>query len=258
MPDSAGTATALFCGSKTDMGAIGMDVTRSKTNGTQGKLKSIMDWAQAEGKRTGIVTTTRITHATPAATYARIYTRDWECDAAIPQESVGQHVDIARQLVENAPGNRFNVILGGGLSNMGAFNPNEVRSIQFEDDINKKYCTRVDGRNLTQEWLNSYSDTEERAFVQTREQLKNIDVKKLDKIMGLFRNDHLSYSLERGKDEPSLKDMTEAAIGVLERGSNSKVNFFVTRVVRILLYLVFHVRGKLVYSTSILKHLRQY
>ncbi|KAH8404429.1 hypothetical protein KR009_007116, partial [Drosophila setifemur] len=113
VPDSAGTATAIFTGSKTHYGAIGMDSTRSKTKGQQGRVQNVMEWAQKEGKRTGIVTTTRITHATPAATYAHIYDRDWECDTEVPIGSVGQHVDIARQLVENEPGNRFNVILGG-------------------------------------------------------------------------------------------------------------------------------------------------
>ena len=97
----------MFCGIKTDYGAIGVDATRNATNSAQGKITSFMDWAQSEGKRTGIVTTTRITHATPASTYAHIYNRDWECDSEIPQESRGQFADIARQLVENSPGNRL-------------------------------------------------------------------------------------------------------------------------------------------------------
>uniref|UniRef100_A0A6P4DY60 Alkaline phosphatase n=1 Tax=Drosophila rhopaloa TaxID=1041015 RepID=A0A6P4DY60_DRORH len=105
VPDSAGTATAIFSGSKTHYGAIGLDATRSKKDAQQGQVQSVMEWAQKEGKRTGIVTTTRITHATPSATYAHIYDRDWECDTEVPSESVGIHVDIARQLVENAPGN---------------------------------------------------------------------------------------------------------------------------------------------------------
>lgn len=57
----------------------------------------------------GIVTTTRITHATPAATYAHSTYRYWECDEELPLDVVGNAKDIARQLVEDAPGNNFKV-----------------------------------------------------------------------------------------------------------------------------------------------------
>ncbi|TDG52305.1 hypothetical protein AWZ03_001135 [Drosophila navojoa] len=222
VPDSAGTATAIFTGVKTDYGAIGMDSTRSTTNASQGRLDSIMDWAQREGKRTGVVTTTRITHATPAATYARIYHRDWECDTEVPQESVGIHADIARQLVENAPGNKLNVVLGGGLSPMGAFNESEVKTVQFEGGT-ETICKRGDDRNLATEWLQQHAnDSKEAKLVYTREQLLQVDVKEVDHLMGLFRNNHITYSIAREEGEPSLQDMTEAAIGVLERGDESK------------------------------------
>ncbi|XP_067616441.1 alkaline phosphatase 4 isoform X2 [Eurosta solidaginis] len=220
VPDSAGTATALFCGIKTDYGAIGMDITRSKTNPTQGRLKSIMDWAQTEGKRTGIVTTTRITHATPASTYAHIYHRDWECDTKVPAESIGKHVDIARQLVENAPGNKFNVILGGGLSPMGATRTNEPNTVRFGGD-NEEVCSRGDGRKLVQEWL-KLGNNESRVFVQSQDQLKEVHLEETDYLMGLFRNNHITYSIARQEGEPSLREMTEAAIRVLERGDDSK------------------------------------
>lgn len=221
MPDSAGTATAIFCGSKTDYGAIGMDTTRSKVDAGQGRLKSIMDWAQAEGKRTGIVTTTRITHATPASTYARIYHRDWECDTKVPAESVGKHVDIARQLVENAPGNKFNVVMGGGLSPMGALRINESNTVRFEGDT-EEVCERGDGRNLVDEWL-KLGNNEKRVFVQSQEELSKINFGETDHLLGLFRNNHITYSIARQEGEPSLKEMTEAAIRVLERGDDSKV-----------------------------------
>ncbi|XP_020714073.1 alkaline phosphatase 4 [Ceratitis capitata] len=219
VPDSAGTATAMFCGIKTDYGAIGMDTTRSKVNANQGRLKSIMDWAQAEGKRTGIVTSTRITHATPASTYARIYHRDWECDTKVPAESVGKHVDIARQLVENAPGNKFNVIMGGGLSPMGALRANEPNTVRFEGDT-EKVCTRGDGRNLVQEWL-KLGNNESRVFVQSQEDLSKVNFKDTEHLLGLFRNNHLTYAIARQEGEPSLKEMTLAALQVLERGDKS-------------------------------------
>nr|XP_014092681.2 alkaline phosphatase 4 isoform X1 [Bactrocera oleae] len=220
VPDSAGTATAMFCGIKTDYGAIGMDMTRSKVDANQGRLKSIMDWAQAEGKRTGIVTTTRITHATPASTYARIYNRDWECDTKVPTESVGKHVDIARQLIENAPGNKFNVILGGGLSPMGALRVNEPNTVRFEGD-SEKVCARGDGRNLVDEWL-KLGKNDSRVFVQSQAELSKINFEKTDHLLGLFRNNHITYSIARQEGEPSLKEMTEAAIRVLQRDDDAK------------------------------------
>lgn len=68
VPDSAGTATALFTGVKTNYGVIGMDIIEATLNHTASKeptLTSIVDWAIAAKKRTGFVTTTRVTHATP-------------------------------------------------------------------------------------------------------------------------------------------------------------------------------------------------
>lgn len=68
VPDSAGTATAIFTGVKTNYGVIGMDITEALLNHTSTKgpqLSTIMDWAIQAKKRTGFVTTTRITHATP-------------------------------------------------------------------------------------------------------------------------------------------------------------------------------------------------
>lgn len=59
----------------------------------------------------GIVTTTRITHATPAASYARINNRDWECDTEIPIQYRKDLKDIARQLVEDEPGRNYKVII---------------------------------------------------------------------------------------------------------------------------------------------------
>lgn len=58
---------------------------------------------------TGFVTTTRITHATPAALYAHTNNRDWECDTSIPGNQQDCVKDIARQLIEDEPGSQFKV-----------------------------------------------------------------------------------------------------------------------------------------------------
>jgi len=108
VPDSAGTATAMFTGVKSKYYMLGFD-SNAKFNecdverNANSQLSSIMTWAQMEGKHTGIVTTTRVTHATPAALYAHSNHRDWECDSEIPPAFKDCIKDIARQLVEEEP-----------------------------------------------------------------------------------------------------------------------------------------------------------
>lgn len=52
----------------------------------------------------GIVTTTRVNHATPSAAYAHCVDRDWYSDGEMPPEALQSGCkDIARQLFENIP-----------------------------------------------------------------------------------------------------------------------------------------------------------
>lgn len=79
VPDSAGTATALFTGVKTNYGVVGMDIIEANSSQSESvtpKLTSIIDWAISAKKKTGFVTTTRVTHATPGNTikYKSMYT----------------------------------------------------------------------------------------------------------------------------------------------------------------------------------------
>jgi hypothetical protein len=57
------------------------------------------------------VTTTRVTHATPAGTYAHVANRDWEDDYAQSFDGVDSATcdDIAEQLVLSNPGKNFKV-----------------------------------------------------------------------------------------------------------------------------------------------------
>lgn len=66
---------------------------------------------KAANKGTGIVTTTKVTHATPAGTYAHVANRDWEDDYAQSFDGVDTTTcdDIAEQLVLNDPGKNFKV-----------------------------------------------------------------------------------------------------------------------------------------------------
>ncbi|CDQ77704.1 unnamed protein product [Oncorhynchus mykiss] len=105
--DSAGTATAYLCGVKANEGTVGVSAAavRSQCNTTQGnEVTSILRWAKEAGKSVGIVTTTRVNHATPSAAYAHCVDRDWYSDGEMPAEAVEAGCkDIARQLFENIP-----------------------------------------------------------------------------------------------------------------------------------------------------------
>ena len=53
------------------------------------------------GKWAGIISTARITHATPAAAFAHSPDRDWETDGDIPEDDRDECLDIATQLIHN-------------------------------------------------------------------------------------------------------------------------------------------------------------
>jgi len=82
----------------------------------ENRVSSVLHWAQTLGKSTGIVTTTKITDASPAGSYAHVADRDWEYDGAV--EDAGHDpttcIDIAQQLIHGTTGKGVNVILGGG------------------------------------------------------------------------------------------------------------------------------------------------
>lgn len=70
IPDSASTATSLASGHKTLSGVINMDETKTNT------YKPITEDLKAKGYKIGIITSVPITHATPAAYYAKVANRN--------------------------------------------------------------------------------------------------------------------------------------------------------------------------------------
>lgn len=151
VPDSLCTATALFGGVKTNYETGGVDSSVKLADCTASldptnHVESILDWAQKARMGTGFVTTTRVMHATPSALYAHTPDRRWECDATMPA-TASACKDIARQLVETEPGNKINVIMGGGRQCL-------VTGVTGSDadPIDTWACSRKDGRNLIQDW----------------------------------------------------------------------------------------------------------
>ena len=96
--DSAATAVAMFTGVKTKYKTLGYDNNiirgRPSTHKRANKLSSILSWAQEAGLKTGIVTNSRLTHATPAALYAHAAERSWECDAFVNRNKVHQSEEV--------------------------------------------------------------------------------------------------------------------------------------------------------------------
>ncbi|KAK3925024.1 Alkaline phosphatase, tissue-nonspecific isozyme [Frankliniella fusca] len=109
--ESSACATALMCGVKANFETVGLDAKARFENCAStyaSRVPSLLTWAQQEGKATGVVTNTRLTHATPAALFAHAASRYWEDDGKVPSSSRRVCKDIARQLVEDEPGRSVN------------------------------------------------------------------------------------------------------------------------------------------------------
>ncbi|NWZ87339.1 PPBT protein, partial [Poecile atricapillus] len=183
VPDSAGTATAYLCGVKANEGTLGVSagVTRDRCNTTKGQeVTSILRWAkEAAGKAVGIVTTTRVTHATPSAAYAHSANRDWYSDGEMPPDALeGGCKDIARQLVENIP--EIEVILGGGRKYMF---PKNVSDVEYPHE-EKHRGTRLDGRNLVQAWQEAKPRGKVAEYVWHRRGLLALNLSRTDFLLG--------------------------------------------------------------------------
>jgi len=224
-PDSAGTMTAMMSGVKTDVGTIGVDedIVRGDCSTVAGnEMIGALELAEIAGKATGVVSTARITHATPAATYAKSADRNWE-DVSDKPASAADCDDIALQLVEfeanleaRYPGldvDGLEVAMGGGRRH---FLPNDV-SFNVERDVaDGAEGDRTDARDLTAEWLATYADG---VYVNTLAEFSAVDGDNTPHLFGLFNESHMRYEADRYNDvggEPSLRDMTEKAIQVLD------------------------------------------
>ncbi|XP_038075939.1 alkaline phosphatase-like isoform X2 [Patiria miniata] len=213
VPDSAGTATAFFCGVKTKAQMIGVDdqaVEGDCQSSLNAAVDSVMTDAEKEGKATGFVTTARVTHATPACLYAHSPDRGWENNADIPAaEAALGCTDIAHQLV--TLGQNIKVIMGGGRREMI---PDNFTDYEYPALTGQ----RTDGRNLVDEWLAS-KDAQTSHFVWNLDRFNEVDPENTEYLLGLFESSHMQYEAER-TNEPSIAEMTEKAIRILQKDSD--------------------------------------
>jgi alkaline phosphatase len=172
----------------------GVDSTCPATgNGTA--VTTLLELAKAAGRGTGVVTTTRVTHATPAATYAHVCHRDGENT-------------IATQLVPGGAGynaalgtDGVDVVLGGGWQH-------------FLAQGDAQGSVRTDARDLVAEMkAKGYS------YVTDPAALSAVPAS-TTKLLGLFNKSHMNFDIDRDPaKEPSLAEMTTKAIDLLAKNN---------------------------------------
>lgn len=194
--DSASAATALACGVKTRDGMIGKD--------HEGRpVKSILDVARAKGKSTGLISNTRITHATPAGFYAQVLHRDMEAQIAL-QLLEGGKVDVAL-----SSGAQFFIPKGAKVEEHPA-----LKSTSKEAGWGAS--KREDERDLLEEFKKKGY-----VIVADSHELEQIKPGANSKILGLFGATAFPLAIDRQpqkvKGIPRLGEMTAKALEVLSR-----------------------------------------
>jgi alkaline phosphatase len=192
--DSAPAGTALATGNKSNSGYVGVLPSLVNSPGLQQiseenkfrPVANVLEGAERTGRATGIIATSEIQHATPAAFSAHHFNRD-------NFEVLGE-----QQVYQN-----MEVVLGGGKE-------------ALQPGTGKK--SRKDNEDLVKVIQEKGYD-----FVETKDALLN---SKSDKIWGSFSNSALAYDMDReatNPEQPTLAQMTDKAIQTL---SKDKDGFF--------------------------------
>jgi alkaline phosphatase len=178
--DSAAAGTALSTGNKTSPGIISMDKNAKK------KFKSVATMAKEKGMKVGIITTVNMNDATPSVFYAN-------------QPSRKMSKEIAEDLLKSD----FDLFAGGGL--------NKIKNLR--DFLTKGGYTLIDNRKDFNKLI--------------RCDLVDSKVKESDgKVKGSEKyylacpvrdgSQACRYSMDMGKNEIRLSELTKKAIELLE------------------------------------------
>jgi alkaline phosphatase len=205
--DSACSASQLASGIAAGSEMIGLD--------DQGNVvETILEKAKKMGKATGLVSDTRITHATPAAFAAHQPHRSYESA-------------IAEQLIESGS---VDVLLSGGVRH---FVPSDIKTnkqaqkVMMDLGADKslyKKSKRKDARNLIAEAKNKYGFS----LAFDKEQLARVNTgDNTNKLLGLFANSGMADGIEYSNckvsntcTQPSLTEMTVKALDILSQNEN--------------------------------------
>jgi alkaline phosphatase len=187
--DSAAAATAFSTGYKSFNGAIGVDA--------QGRARpTLLEDARRAGKATGLVTTSQVTDATPAAYAAHVSDR-------------GKQSEIARQYLERS---KPDVILGGGEDFW--YPPGTAGAHPDHPATDPSEESKGDRGNLVERARALGYRT-----VSTREDLRRA---RGPKLLGLFANEEMFEHREEGHGDlydplVPLPEMATKALNVLSR-----------------------------------------
>lgn len=183
--DSASSATAFSTGRKTNNGALGLDEDNKI-------LENFTEIIDRYGYVSSLISTSEITHATPAA-YASHVDLRWKTD------------EISLQMMES----NVMTILGGG------------RHFFLPEDLGGK---RSDGLNLLEQMESS------RTVMTEKKELDSFDYSNLGKVVGLFADEALrdKEKPENHVFEPSSSEMLNFAINRSEKfNENGCKGFFI-------------------------------
>ncbi len=155
-------------------------------------VASILEAARLSGKATGLISTSRISHATPAA-YSAHWHKRWN-DNCIIKQQVYQDIDV---------------VFGGGFRNL--FDKSETLPAGNEKG------KRKDGENL-------YTVLGARGYtvITTKDELSVLPASS-QKVWGIFGTSHMHPDNDRkhfSSHEPSLAKMTKKAIEILSQNPN--------------------------------------
>jgi len=231
VPDSAPTMTSLITGYKARDGMLSVDPFKVRRNDDfalsakpENQLQSLLEKAESRGLWTGVVSTARLTHATPGACYAHTSHRDAESAADLARLAEEAHrdpgglEDIAAQLIDfhvrpttmnGKPSPSLEVALGGGRTKFMLTSQTDPEDPKAKGEQPK--------RDLVKEWKDRGG-----AYVTNRQEFAALQPATTGPVLGLFEPSHMEYELDRASkpepDEPSLAEMTTTAIRILQRG----------------------------------------
>jgi alkaline phosphatase len=204
-PDSAPTAGAMNTGVKQrfnliNLGEGGIHDDCSTVAGNE--LTTFAEIVTGMDKSVGVISTARLTHATPAAVFSKTANRNWE--GAVPEGCTAQK-DIAAQLIDAMAAGTVDLAMGGGRR---FFAP---EGVVLEEGTKGR---RTDGVNLVDEAKGNgfqYAWNTETFGALTDD----------SPVLALFNDSHMEYEADRADaDEPSLADMTARAIEFLSQNEN--------------------------------------
>ncbi len=210
-------------------------------------VETILEYAKKQGYAVGLVTTTRITHATPADFAAHTWNRDLEDAIASQYISSSQeqyssiygasYDSLGKHWVLPAPkvGVEVDVLLGGGARH---FLPKTVASAnkavvdaQGNAVLNAAgTAVSLSGSRTDNIDLIDIAKNRGYVYINSRDALNGLDLNQFTpgsdkKLLGLFTASHMDYEQDRQlvqQWEPNLAEMTEIAIEVLKRKGGEK------------------------------------